>query len=446
MSSNIEDFINENRISEVECIFSDFTGIARGKIIPAKKYLAERIFKLPEYVFFHTVTGNSPDDTDDLTDSSEGDMLLKPDYSTASQVLWTQDLTANVIHDCVKRDGSDVEFAPRNVLKRVLACYDEKNWQPILAPEMEFYLTQIDSSPHNPLKPPLTRFKRVESGGSAYSMDHLSNFDPLLETLYQFCEAQQMEIDTLNHEYGTAQLEINFLHGPALKLADDVFRFKRACREAAIRHQMIATFMAKPLEDQSGSAMHFHQSVIDKTTGKNIFVDENGEFSQNFYYFIGGLQKYIKPLMIFFAPNVNSYRRLIPDCSAPVDVEWGIDNRNVGLRVPISGAINTRVENRVSGADTNPYLAFACSLAAGFLGITEKIEPNQRVTGSNYKKISLLPKTLTESLTLLDESSSAHKMLGERFVKAFKLVKQCELDDYSKVISSWERNFLLLNV
>ena len=150
--------------------------------------------------------------------------------------------------------------------------------------------------------------------------------------------------------------------------------------------------------------------------------------------------------MIFFAPNVNSYRRLIPDWSAPTNVEWGMDNRTVGLRVPISDKKNTRIENRIAGADTNPYLVVAASLAAGLAGIEEKLQPRDPICTDHYQENLEFPKNLYEALGELETPNNTFKYLDHNFVKAYKLVKECELADYSKVISSWERKFLLLSV
>ena len=133
-------------------------------------------------------------------------------------------------------------------------------------------------------------------------------------------------------------------------------------REAALKHDVAVTFMAKPITDQPGSAMHIHQSVVDIKTGKNLFSNADGTMSELFLHHIGGLQKFIPELLPLFAPNVNSFRRFLPDTSAPVNVEWGEENRTVGLRVPEASPQNRRVENRLAGADANPYLVLAASL------------------------------------------------------------------------------------
>ena len=149
------------------------------------------------------------------------------------------------------------------MLKKVLELYDDKGWKPIVAPELEFYLVEPNIDSDYPLKPPVGRSGRPEIGRQSYSIAAVNEFDPLFDDVYAFCEAQEIEIDTLIHEDGPAQMEINLLHANALDLADQAFMFKRTAREAALRHKMYATFMAKPHAREPGSAMHIHQSILD---------------------------------------------------------------------------------------------------------------------------------------------------------------------------------------
>ena len=242
-------------------------------------------------------------------------------------------------------------------------------------------------------------------------------------------------------------MEINFRHGDALDLADQITVFKRTLREAALKHNVAATFMAKPVADEPGSAMHLHQSVVDIATGKPVFVDADGHMSPLFLHHIGGLQKYIPKLLPMFAPNVNSFRRFLPDTSAPVNVEWGEENRTVGLRVPTSSPEAMRVENRLPGADANPYLAIAASLLCGYLGMIEQIEPSAPVEGRAYERRNLrLPFTLEDALARMEDCDTVKQYLGEKFVRGYVAVKRAEHENFKRVISSWEREFLLLSV
>jgi glutamine synthetase len=192
--------------------------------------------------------------------------------------------------------------------------------------------------------------------------------------------------------------------------------------------------------------MHIHQSVVDLKTRKNIFSNPDGTPSPLFFHHIGGLQKYMPAAMALFCANVNSYRRLTRYLSAPINVHWGYDNRTAGLRVPMSDAQARRVENRVGGADANPYIAIAASLACGYLGMVEGIQPSDPIVGSAHDLPFGLPRSLDEALRELRACEPLVKLLGEPFVEAFTIVKEAEYEVFLQVISSWEREHLLLNV
>jgi glutamine synthetase len=192
--------------------------------------------------------------------------------------------------------------------------------------------------------------------------------------------------------------------------------------------------------------MHIHQSVVDVKTRKNIFSNADGTPSALFFSHIGGLQKYLPAAMALFCANVNSYRRLTRYLSAPINVHWGYDNRTAGLRVPMSDAQARRVENRVGGADANPYIAIAASLACGYLGMIEGAQPSDPVVGSAHDLPFGLPRSLDEALRELRACEPLVKLLGEAFVEAFTIVKEAEYEVFLQVISSWEREHLLLNV
>ncbi|RUZ82278.1 glutamine synthetase family protein, partial [Mesorhizobium sp. M7A.F.Ca.US.006.01.2.1] len=263
--------------------------------------------------------------------------------------------------------------------------------------------------------PPVGRSGRAIGGGAGYSIAGVNEFDELIDDIYHFSESQGLEIDTLIHEEGAGQLEINLRHGDPIELADQVFMFKRTIREAALKHEIYATFMAKPIQGQPGSAMHIHQSIIDKKTGRNIFSAADGSETDDFFHFIGGMQKHVPNALVMFAPYVNSYRRLTQAASAPVNNKWGYDNRTTAFRVPRSDPAARRVENRIPSSDANPYLALAASLACGLIGITNKIKAEPPVlTTANADEIDL-PRGLLEAVDLFegDEELCAH--LGKSF-------------------------------
>lgn len=449
IDSDMHSWLAEKRVTEMECLVPDLTGVARGKILPREKFTAERAMRLPEAVLGVTVTGESPEDNegyDDVFGFTDKDMVLIPDPTTVRLVPWATDPTAQVIMDCFFHDGTPVDFAPRNVLRRVTNLYREMGWTPIVAPELEFYLLARNIDPNQPLVPPIGRSGRSETSRQLYSIDAVNEFDPLFEDIYDYCDIMELELDTLIHEFGAGQMEINFLHDEPMILADKVFFFKRTLREAALRHDMYATFMAKPMTNEPGSAMHIHQSVIDTKTGLNIFSNPDGTESPLFMHYIAGLQKYLPSAMALLAPYVNSYRRVVRGGAAPINIEWGYDNRTVGIRVPISEPEARRVENRVVGADANPYLAMAVTLACGYLGIVEKLQPSRVTTGSAYDAKYQLPRGLSEALDMLKDAKPLHDMLGKRFIDVYVAVKEAEYEEFMRVISPWEREHLLMHV
>ena len=438
------DYIAGRRPDEVECIIPDLAGVARGKAMPASKFARQEKFYLPDSIFFQTITGDWAEVPD--TVYTEPDMILMPDFSTTSAAPWTQDITLQVIHDAYDPQGAPVPISPRNVLKRVIGFYRAKGWQPVVAPEMEFYLVARNPDPAKPITPPMGRSGRPAAGRQAYSLSAVDEYGPVIDDIYDFAEAQGLEIDGILQEGGAGQIEINLNHGDPVQLADEVFYFKRLIREAALRHDCFATFMAKPIEGEPGSAMHVHQSVIDIATGANIFSTPSGESTPEFYHAIGGLQKYLPAVIAILAPYVNSYRRYVPDFAAPINLEWGRDNRTTGIRVPMSSAASRRVENRLAGMDCNPYLGIAASLACGYLGMVEKVAPREQYKGDAYVAEDELPLTLGDALDLLEECAPMREVLGERFCIVYECVKRLEYKEFLQVISPWERQHLLLNV
>jgi glutamine synthetase len=200
------------------------------------------------------------------------------------------------------------------------------------------------------------------------------------------------------------------------------------------------------MEHQPGSAMHLHISASDKRRGTNLFGQAPGGLTPLFNHFVGGLQSLLPEVAPLFAPNVNSFRRMRPSHSAPINLQWGYDNRSCGLRVPITDASNTRVENRVPGADANPYLALAASLVCGYIGVRDQIEPMPMVEGNAYRHARTLPRNLDDALDRFANCKPVIELLGEKFARAFLRIKADELNAYQGVISSWERDHLLLKV
>ncbi|NDW52723.1 glutamine synthetase family protein [Aliiroseovarius sp. PrR006] len=445
LSADFVAYADGRRIEEVECIIPDIVGTSRGKAMPAAKFDPATDLALPISLFYQTISGEYVD-MEIENQWVERDIVLRADMSTACAVPWSEDVTLQVICDMFNRDGSALAISPRGLLKRVVDLYAAKGWKPVIAPELEFYLTKPNHDPNEPIEPPIGRTGRKGASRQVYSMSAVDEYGPVIDTIYDFAEAQGLEIDTVIQEGGAGQIEINLNHGDPVNLADQVFLFKRTIREAALKNGVFATFMAKPIRDEPGSAMHVHQSIVDSETGKNIFSNDDGSASDLFRWFIGGSQKYIMDVVPLFAPYVNSFRRITVDGqSAPANLEWAADNRTTGLRVPHSSPAARRLENRVIGMDANPYISIAASLACGYLGMMNKVEPRAEAVKEVWNVEEPLPASLRAALELFDEAKDMRAVLGEEFCKLYSDIKWAENEEYQREISPWERQHLLLN-
>ncbi len=442
----IRAWLESNAISEVECLVPDMTGNARGKFIPAHQFLSRADLKLPESIMIQTVTGEYTDEHWGFVEPTDTDMLLVPDPDSLRKVPWAREPTAQIIADCYKASGEPHPLASRNVLKHILRLYEEAGLRAQVAPEVEFFLVHKNTDPDYELMPPKGRSGRREVARMSFSIDAVAEFEDFVEDMYDFADAQALDVDTLIHENGAAQLEINFNHGDPLDMADQVFVFKRTVRETAQRHNMYATFMAKPMQKEPGSALHIHQSILSLETGKNIFNGRDDEPTAELMHYIAGLQRYTPDLISFYAPNVNSYRRLARDISAPINLSWGYDNRTTAFRVPDSTPENRRVENRFPGADANPYLAIAASLASGLLGLEHKLQPTAPHQGTANDDNIEVARSLEEAVRRLNGNEDLSRVIGDLFLQAYAAVKLDEFEEFNRVISSWEREHLLLQV
>jgi len=438
----LERFSNEG-IRDVECIFPDVSGYPRGKLMPATSFAKGNELRIAQAIPMQCVTGEYS--YDPIFPDQDPDVRLVPDMSTLKPVPWSSVPRYMAIHDCVEMSGELCPFAPRSVLKTVLARYQALGLQPVVAPEIEFYITAANEDPAQVLRAPKGRGGRAEVGQSAFSLNLLNELAPFWDEFHAAIDALGIAADTWIHEVGTTQYEINLMHGDPVAVADQAFLFKYAAKEIALKHGLNAVFMAKPLAGEAGSSMHLHQSIVD-TQGRNIFTQEDGAASQKFRQYIAGLQAYMPDLMLIYAPFVNSYRRYVTGSQAPVNLHWGHDNRTAGLRVPLSSPAARRVENRIAGADANPYLAIAASLAAGLAGMQEELVSTEPMEGNAYEQPRGLARTFVVAHDQMAASTSAPRLMGKEFVQAYVAVKGLEYDSYLSEISAWERRFLLPQV
>ncbi|QDL56624.1 glutamine synthetase [Rhodoferax aquaticus] len=408
--------------------------------MPAASFAAGAELRICQAIPMQAVTGDYS--YNPVFPDADPDVRMVPDYATLKLSPWASAPRAVAIHDCVELDGSVCQFAPRSILKSVVARYAAQGLTPVVAPEIEFYLTQANADPALALLAPSMRGGRVEVGQSAFSLNMLNEHSAFWDEFRQALDTLGVQADTWIHEVGPTQFEINLMHGDAVAVADQAFLFKYAAKEIALKHGLNAVFMAKPIAGAAGSSMHLHQSVVD-ASGRNIFSLDDGAEAPCFRQFIAGLQRYVPDLMLVYAPFVNSFKRYVSGSQAPVNVQWGYDNRTSGLRVPASGPAARRVENRLAGADANPYLAIAASLAAGLAGMDEHLAPSAPLESNAYDQAHTLPRSFTVALDQMAASAHGRRLLGDTFVTGYTAVKALEYESYQNEISAWERRVLL---
>ena len=427
-------------VEEVACVTPDLNGVPRGKSMTAEGFLAGRRLQMARGVLLQCLMGGYPPAR--FYGGEDGDLLLRPDPRQIHLLPWSATPRALAICDALELDGSPCALSTRGLLRRVLADYAALGLTPVVATELEFFVFAPNPDPREPFQPPLGLDGRRENGAAAFSVGAQSGLQPFFAEVYRGMAALGLPRDTFMHEMGTSQFEINFPHGDALRLADQTFLFKHLLREVALQHGLLAVCMAKPLGGVPGSSMHIHQSLLD-ADGRNLFSDADGAPSAAFASFIGGQQAALGELTLLLAPNVNSFQRLAQPYSSPNNLCWAWDNRGVGLRIPASAAQDRRVENRVPGADANPYLALAASLGAGLYGLVEGVQPTPAVQGGFEVPDALrLPAGMHEALHRLQRSALARELFGAEFVDGYLASKALELASFQAEITPWERRQL----
>ena len=428
-------------VTEVECVTPDLNGVPRGKVMTGEGFLQGRRLQLARGVLLQCMMGGYPPTR--FYGDDDGDVVMTPQLDQVHLLPWSSEPRALAICDAVELDGEPCALSTRQLLKRVVAGYRDKGLQPIVATELEFFVFAPNSDPDKPFVPPLGSDGRREVGQSAFSVTSNNGLRPFFSEVYQAMAHFGMPRDTFMHEMGTSQFEINMLHGDPLLLADQTFLFKHLLKEIALKHGLSVVCMAKPLAGTAGSSMHIHQSLVDRDTGANIFSDADGSPTASFRHFIGGLQFCLPDFTLFMAPHVNSFQRLCNPFASPNNCCWSLDNRAAGLRIPASGPQARRVENRLPGADANPYLSIAASLAAGLHGIETAIEPDAAVQGELVVPDRLvLPGTMHAALDRLKRSELARALFNDAFVDGYVATKAMELAHFFDEITPWERRFL----
>lgn len=428
-------------IDEIECVTADLNGVPRGKVMTAEGFLEGRRLQMARGVLLQCIMGGYPPAR--FYGSDDGDLALNADPRQIHRLPWSQTPRALAICDADELSGESSRLSTRGQLKQVISRYAALDLAPVVATELEFFVFAANDDPSQAFRPPVGLDGRREEGYSAFSVSSNNGLRPFFKEVYECMAALGLPRDTFMHEMGVSQFEINLLHGDPLLLADQTFLFKHLLKEVALKHGLIVVCMAKPLARTPGSSMHIHQSLVEIGSGRNVFSDEAGQPTAMFRHFIGGLQAGLADFTALFAPNVNSYQRLCHPYASPNNACWSYDNRAAGLRIPASSAVARRVENRLPGADANPYLAIAASLAAGLHGIENELEPTAAIQGEFEVPDNLsLPCTLHAALERLKRSQLARELFGTEFIEGYIASKTMELTSFFDEITPWERRVL----
>lgn len=442
-------------VQEVDLLISDLNGLLRGKRVSRDSL--DKAYRdgvcLPRSLFALDILGNTVESTGLGFDTGDGDRICFPVESHCRPVPWS-DGRAQLLMSMYEYDGSPLFCDPRHVLKKQLDAFQATGLRPVVAVELEFYLIDAKRDARGHIQKPINPDTgERESDTQVYSIDNLSGYDTFLKTLVEACRAQNLPATTAVAEYAPGQFEINLKHrDDPLAACDDAVLLKRLIRSVAQQCGFKATFMAKPYAEDAGNGMHIHISMLD-ANGQNAFAagDNSAVYQGNpaaqrplLSQAIAGLLDTMQEGIAFYAPNVNSYRRLQPEMYVPMSAHWAFDNRTSALRIPAGDAKNLRIEHRVAGADANPYLVLASLIAGIRHGIDNHLEAPPPETGNVYEQHpASFPSHLRDSIAQLRNSQTLAPMLGREFCEHFCLTREYELSAFERTISPLEYDWYL---
>lgn len=442
MAEEAREFFAANPDIEVlEAFVIDVNGVPRGKWIPRERAIdvLTKGMAMPRSVYALDVWGRDVNAAGLAEGTGDPDGICFPVPGTLSRVTWLSRPTAQVLLQMHTQEGESFYADPRQVLSHVLDRFKAAKLTPVVATELEFYLIDPVRSALDPVRPPNTRDGRWHTGQTqVLSISELQDFEEVFHGISTAARAQNVPADTTLRENGPGQYEINLNHVPdALAAADYAVLLKRIVKGVARASDLDATFMAKPYGTQAGSGMHVHFSVLNEK-GENIYVGENGP-SDALFHSVGGLLESMGESMAIFAPHQNSYRRLRPSEHAPTYASWGFDNRSAAVRVITASKPATRIEHRVAGSDTNPYLVLAMILSAALAGMKEKLSPGGAISGDDHAvNHEPLPTNWDYALQRFAKSSFAYAALGPKYRSLYTACKQQELSEFSLRVTDVE--------
>jgi len=436
-------------ISEFDLLLPDMNAVLRGKRIQRKKLSS--IFKkgiyFPKSVFAFDVTGETMEETGLGFESGDQDIPCFPVPETLKPVPW-QKKRGQLLLRMFEEDDSPFYGNPREVLKTVCEKLADSGFNPVVALEMEFYLTEPkrrSGQPPQPARSPETG--ETEAEGQLFSLSTLDVYESFLNDISTASQSQNVPADTALAELAPGQFEINLHHVPdAVQACDHAVLLKRIIRSVARKHKMEATFMAKPYPQEAGSGMHVHVSLLDDA-GKNLFQGKDAFGSPELRYAVQGLRSTLAESMLIFAPHANSFHRYRSGTYAPINSSWGYNNRTVSFRIPANDGPDMRIEHRLAGADANPYLLVGALLAGIHHGLSVKKMPPAPIEGNAYLQTDTeLPRTWEQARNCFEQAEILPQYFGNDFCRLFSNLKLGEQSRFLSRIVAHEYDLYLKTV
>lgn len=431
---HIRQALRENKIQTIRVTLHDNSNIQRARYVPVR-YFLENVMQgsitFPSVVFSMDTSATVQQEAGDGFAGGYPSWVLKPDLSTFGLLPHSPGM-ARVIADIYTPDGVPIATSPRHVLRQVLDKFTQERIKVFGAFEYEFYVFKQGDKGLNPIWTGMQCFSEVKQAEVE---------DIITSVLYGLTEMGAGP-EVANTEYGSGQFEVTNSPFWGVEIADMAFYYRTSIREILHHKGYTSTFMSKPVANTSGSGAHMNHSLYDEA-GNNLFYDEKKPdgLSDICRWFIGGQLRHARALTALCNPNINSFKRLQPYSFAPATPTWGYEHRGAMIRVPMARGQHLRLENRLPGADTNPYVSLAAILAAGLDGIQNQIEPPEPLRNQDaYASPDRLPKSMPEALEALDNDPWAKEMLGEEFIQHYITLRQAEWERFHNHITDWELN------
>ncbi len=439
------DYIRQHPAGKVKLALTDIDGILRGKYISTEKFLAcieagagfcdvvfgwdasDVVYDNTRYTGWHTGYPDAP-------------IRLVPE--TFRRIPWENDVPF-FLAEMADRSGEPQDVCPRQLLRKIIGNADAAGFKVYCSEEFEWF--NFLETPKGARDKRYDDLTPISPGMFGYSILRTTLNNPYFTDLFEMLRRFNVPLEGLHTETGPGVLEAAIQYAEAMEAADRAVLFKTAVKEIAYNHHIMATFMAKVHEQLPGCGGHVHQSLWDKDGKTNLFHNpgQPGEMSGVMESYLAGQLHCLSYILPMYAPNINSYKRLVEGAWAPTNLTWGMDNRTVAIRAICRGSKSARIETRVIGADVNPYLAMSAAIGSGLYGISHGLKLTQAaVTGNGYRDVNAerLPSTLWEATQQMKNAPIAAEIFGSGFVEHFVQTREWEWREHLKPVTDWERS------